>query len=88
VSIYWPLESDSARITDAVKTLQGLIEVTTKEEGVYSDYKYISYATSIFQQPIRSYGAQRVKELKKVAKKYDPRDTFQKQVPGGFKLDN
>ena len=48
-------------------------------------YIYLDYAYKT-QDPIGSYGADNVRFLKTVAKKYDPEGVFQTLVPGGFKL--
>ncbi|KAH7136045.1 hypothetical protein B0J11DRAFT_502841 [Dendryphion nanum] len=87
VSIYWPLESDSAHIHAAVKTLLSAIEQVAKKERVLVEYKYLNYATALWQKPIRSYGMNEFRMLKKIARTYDPGEVFQRQVPGGFKLE-
>ena len=53
--------------------------------GAYNTYLYLNYAAS-FQDPIAGYGNASVSMLQAVSKKYDPDQLFQKQVPGGFKL--
>lgn len=70
---------------EALKDFVKLIEELAKQEGVLHRYKYLNFAAS-FQDPLGSYGAEQKKTLRKVAKKYDPKGIFQKQVPGGFKL--
>lgn len=50
-----------------------------------NDYLYMNYASQ-YQDVIGSYGAS-AEKLKSVAKKYDPKEGFQKLQPGYFKLD-
>ncbi|KAL6710324.1 hypothetical protein ACN47E_009270 [Coniothyrium glycines] len=70
---------------EGLKDFVKIIEDVARKEGVLHKYKYLNFAAS-FQDPFAGYGADEVKALKKVARKYDPRGVFQKQVPGGFKL--
>lgn len=67
------------------KTLEKALK-RAKDMGVYHPYVYLNYAAE-FQKPIRGYGEKRRGWLKEVSAEYDPYQVFQKQVPGGFKLD-
>ena len=49
------------------------------------DWEYINYADAS-QNPLRSYGGDNVRQLKEVARKYDPQEIFQKLCRGGFKI--
>lgn len=49
------------------------------------DWLYMNYADP-GQKVLRSYGAENVEFMKKVAAKYDPEGVFQKLCPGGFKI--
>lgn len=70
---------------EGLKDLLKMVEDLTKKEGVYHPWKYLNFAAS-FQDPLGSYGKKELKQLKKVARKYDPSGVFQTLVPGGFKL--
>lgn len=70
---------------EALKDLVKMVEDITKKEDVYHHWKYLNFAAS-FQDPLGSYGKNELKQLKKVAHKYDPSGVFQTLVPGGFKL--
>ena len=70
---------------EGLKDLVKMVEDITKKEGVYHPWKYLNFAAS-FQDPLGSYGKKELKQLKKVAHKYDPSGVFQTLVPGGFKL--
>jgi FAD/FMN-containing dehydrogenase len=53
--------------------------------GARISYLYLDYADKS-QSPLASYGRENVEKLMAAAKKYDPKQTFQKNVPGGFKI--
>jgi hypothetical protein len=81
------LDTDTAKVNAAIEALQCDIDQAAQAEGVLSPFKYINYATTLWQKDaISGYGKQEVQRLKSVAKKYDPKRVFQTQVPGGFKL--
>ncbi len=85
LSITWNDASDDALVNGIAQILTRDIEAATKAVGLYQRYKYLNYAAG-FQDPIGSYGPQRVADLKRVSKKYDPQMLFQTRVRGGFKL--
>ena len=60
-------------------------EKAAKNMGKLHEFEYLNYANQA-QNPISTYGRENVANLKAVAKVYDPRGIFQRQVPGGFKL--
>jgi hypothetical protein len=47
---------------------------------------YLPYAKAL-QDPLGSYGADNVRYMKEVSRRYDPTRFFQRMVPGGFKVD-
>jgi hypothetical protein len=75
--------------TDSLeKGVQGLIQAIDAildQEGVRDDRIYLNYAAA-WQDPFKGYGQKNIDFMKAVAKKYDPKGMFQKQVVGGFKL--
>lgn len=81
----WENPGDDDIMHAAAKNLIGRIEEATKEAGRYNQFKYLNYAAP-WQDPIKSYGEEIVRELKAVSRKYDPEGMFQIQCPGGFKL--
>lgn len=56
-----------------------------KSIGGDNEYIYLDYADKS-QNPLRGYGIENLRTIRRVAKKYDPTAVFQRQVPGGFKL--
>jgi len=62
-----------------------IFEAMAEKNGVAHNFVYLNYAAA-FQDPLGAYGAEQLKGLRDVARKYDPRGMFQKQVIGGFKI--
>ena len=85
LTVQWMQKSDDAAINKAAQGLFTQAEAASKALGTYNPYLYLNYAAD-FQNPIAGYGAASVTNLQTVSKKYDPGQLFQKQVPGGFKL--
>lgn len=56
-----------------------------KSLGMHRNYLQGTYADS-WQNPLERRSAGTLEELWASAKKYDPGQVFQRQVPGGFKL--
>lgn len=71
----------NAALEDFVRQFDNLME----EEGVGHEFVYLNYAAA-FQDPLGSYGKAELEKLKGVARRYDPRGVFQKQLVGGFKV--
>jgi hypothetical protein len=61
------------------------ITAFAKSVGGYEEFLYLPYSDAS-QDPLGSYGADNVRYMKEVAKKYDPEGFFQDRVPGGFKI--
>lgn len=68
-----------------LKDLIEKFEELTEEENVRHEFKYLNFA-AWFQDPLGGYGKEKKKELREVARRYDPEGVFQRQVTGGFKL--
>jgi len=68
-----------------LKNFIRLFEKEAEKEGVKHDYLYLNFA-AWFQDPLAAYGKEQLKQLKHVAKKYDPEGFYQKQLDKGFKL--
>lgn len=68
----------------AQKMMKEIAEIA-KAMGLLHEFQYINYADPS-QDPIRSYGEENVKRLRKTSRRYDPKGVFQRQAPGGFKL--
>ena len=61
------------------------VSAIAKAAGLLHEFQYINYADPS-QDPIRSYGKENVKRLRRMSRRYDPKGVFQRQAPGGFKL--
>ncbi|KAK2745534.1 hypothetical protein FQN57_003659 [Myotisia sp. PD_48] len=82
---YWKSKDDDEKIIPVMKEVLGKIEQDATARNQLVPFKYANYAWG-FQDPIGSYGAANIEQLRKVSKQYDPEGVFQKGVPGGFKL--
>ncbi|KAJ6190234.1 hypothetical protein N7519_000255 [Penicillium mononematosum] len=81
-----PNESDDKTVYAFVNKFMEKVIAEAKSVGVFNEYVYMNYA-SIFQDAVAGYGAANKAQLKKIAKKYDPREVYQTLQPGYFKLD-
>ena len=86
LTIQWSLASDDTAVNAAVNTLLSQSIALAKSKGLYNNYLYMNYALQS-QDPIASYGPVNKANLEVVSRVYDPKQVFQKLVPGGFKLD-
>jgi hypothetical protein len=86
IACWWTNESDDDTIYDFVNSFWEQVVAKAKTAGVYNEYIYMNYA-SMFQDPISGYGDSNKALLKKIAKKYDPKQVYQTLQPGYFKLD-
>jgi hypothetical protein len=84
LSTRWDKIEDDARVLQANANVVRRMQEEAKRRDMVNDYLYMNYASQ-FQDVIGSYG-ESTDRLKSVAKKYDPREVFQKLQPGYFKL--
>ncbi|OJJ71083.1 hypothetical protein ASPBRDRAFT_127337 [Aspergillus brasiliensis CBS 101740] len=82
---YWDNEEEDAVVLESMTLILGRIEDEAVRRGTGSRFKLMNYSSD-FQDPIGSYGPRTKQWLQQVSRKYDPSGTFQKAVPGGFKL--
>ncbi|CAP92971.1 Bifunctional solanapyrone synthase [Penicillium chrysogenum] len=86
ISCWWKNESDDKTVYAFVNKFMEKVTTEAKNVGVFNEYVYMNYA-SMFQDAVAGYGAANKAQLKKIAKKYDPREVYQNLQPGYFKLD-
>lgn len=86
LTLYWENAADDDFIYAETEKLFDAGVETAKEAGVWNRYLYLNYADK-WQKPIRGYGENNVRMLRRISRKYDPTQTFQEAVIGGFKLD-
>jgi len=79
------LEQNDAVVTAAIESVRSQIAAAAKKQGLLNDYIYLNYAMPD-QDPISSYGAANVANLRIQSRLFDPKQVFQRLVPGGFKL--
>jgi FAD/FMN-containing dehydrogenase len=85
ISMRWDKIEDDTRVLQASANVIRRMQEEAQRRDMVNDYLYMNYASQ-YQDVIGSYG-ESTERLKKVAKKYDPTEVFQKLQPGYFKLD-
>lgn len=85
MSSRWSNAADDAAILKFFCSIIKTVKAEAKSKGLDNEYIYMNYASQ-FEDPISSYGAQNVDRLRRISKKYDPQQVFQKLHPGHFKL--
>lgn len=82
----WTDVADDDRVNNFINTMFERTAAEAEKRGLASRYIYMNYASK-YQDVIASYGAGSKSRLQSIAKKYDPKEVFQKLQPGYFKLD-
>jgi hypothetical protein len=88
--VYWLIPRYTDAASDAIvraavaRWIDRATEITARL-GTSDPFLYVSHA-AYFQKPLCGTGRDNVEFLKMVARKYDPREVFQRLVPGGHKL--
>lgn len=85
LTIQWNDASDDTSVNDAARSFINKVTSEASNRNVSNEYVYLNYALQS-QDPLASYGNQSLESMRKASRQYDPRQVFQKQVPGGFKL--
>lgn len=83
--VTWELKEDDDKMVKTCRDLIASIDDESQKAGVYHPYKYMNYGWD-GQEVIKGYGPESVNLMLKVSKQLDPRQIFQRAVPGGFKL--
>jgi FAD binding domain len=84
-SAMWTDAADDEVIFAAYTKWLAESRARAKVLGLDHRYLYMNYASQ-FQDPIRGYGDLNTAKLKKIARRYDPDEVFQRLQPGYFKL--
>lgn len=81
----WTNAKDDALFQEISSTT--ITEINNYAKSIQRDneYIYLDYADKS-QNPLRSYGSDNLRKLRRIAREYDPKEVFQTMVPGGFKL--
>ncbi|KAH8816535.1 FAD binding domain protein [Xylogone sp. PMI_703] len=85
LSPLWPSTESNPLVISACEKMMTQINELAHNMGLLHKFQYINYADPS-QDPIRNYGENNVRHLRRMSKKYDPRGVFQRLVPGGFKI--
>lgn len=83
--LLWSEAKDDELFINLGLMLTDGIQKFAASKGTAIDYLYLNYADQD-QNPLANYGADNVKFMKTVAKKYDPFGVYQTLLPGGFKI--
>jgi hypothetical protein len=81
----WFMQRDDDAVRAALKDFVDEAQKKAREMRVYSPYIYLNYAAD-FQDAMGGYGDRSMSFMRATSAKYDPIQLFQRQVPGGFKL--
>lgn len=81
----WQRQEDDEHVYAAVAALVTALEDKARSLGAYDPYIYLNYAAP-WQDPIASYGEDKVQGLRALRSRVDPMGVFTKRVPGGFKI--
>ena len=85
LTVSWTLASNSDVITAAADAFVANATSAAQKAGVLNGYIYLNYALP-GQDPIKSYGAENVANMRAQSRIWDPSGAFQRLVPGGYKL--
>ncbi|KAH6704289.1 FAD binding domain protein [Leptodontidium sp. MPI-SDFR-AT-0119] len=86
VAALWSNSTANDLVEKKAATVIDNVAEIAKTMGLLHRFQYLNYADPS-QDPIGSYGPENVENLRETSRKYDPKGVFQRQVPGGFKLE-
>lgn len=81
----WINPGDEQIMREACRAVIEEAEKVAKRNGTYLPFIYSNYA-SRDQDPLASYGAENVRKLKDIARRYDPQGVFQHLQYDGWLL--
>ncbi|OJJ81678.1 FAD-binding oxidoreductase [Aspergillus glaucus CBS 516.65] len=84
---WWDDKADDELFHRLARSIHQQLDGYAKMINADNEYVYLNYADKT-QDPLKGYGEENVKYIRRVAEKYDPHGVFQHQVPGGFKVSN
>jgi hypothetical protein len=85
INMGWNLESDDQRVGEILMETLKRIETLTEERCLYHEFVFPNDAYAA-QDPLRSFGVNVYRKLKRISRTVDPEGIFQQRIPGGFKL--
>lgn len=81
----WQRPEDDENVYAAAAALVTALENKARSLDAYNPYLYLNYAAP-WQNPIVSYGDEKVQSLQTLQTRVDLTAIFTKRVPGGFKI--
>lgn len=85
ILVGWNFAADDAKVADIMKNTVYEIEKYTTKAGLYDEFLFLSDAAGT-QNPLRRYGMNTFRRLRRIRREVDPNGVFQTLMPGGFKL--
>ena len=85
INVGWNFASDDDRVGKILEETLAQIEKLAKSRKLYSEFIFPNDAY-LSQDPLRSFGMNAYRKLKRIARTYDPAGNFQSRLAGGFKL--
>ncbi|KAE8454649.1 hypothetical protein EG329_000272 [Mollisiaceae sp. DMI_Dod_QoI] len=85
LEVTWDNASDQPAVLQFAQNFISEANATAHSMGVNHPYVHLNHAAAA-QNPFFGYGEKNLKKLRAASAKYDPQGTFQKLVPGFFKL--
>lgn len=79
----WKNLADEEKVRASCRAIVSKGEEVAKKNGTHIPFLYANYS-SRDQNPLKSYGADNFGKLQDVARKYDPKEVFQKLQNGGW----
>lgn len=81
----WDDEADDSLFQRLAESATEQLDGYAKVINATTEFVYLNYADAS-QNPLKGYGEENLKFMRRVSNKYDPYGVFQYQVPGGFKI--
>ncbi|OAG11455.1 FAD-binding domain-containing protein [Paraphaeosphaeria sporulosa] len=85
INLGWQYASDDARMEQFVVDTLSSIEKLTKSKGLFDEYVFFNNAHTT-QDPLRRYGQNAFRKMKRISRTVDPAQIYQSRLAGGFKL--
>lgn len=85
IELTWQRPEDDNLFGEGAQTMLTELDKYARSIDKDNQFIWLNYADKS-QNPLRSYGSNNLRKLRRIARQYDPQEVFQYIVPGGFKL--
>lgn len=86
-TVNWHERRDDDFVKSTTRRAIEQMDAVAAANGTGHQYRCMNYCAD-WQRPFDSYGAENLRFLREVSRRYDPDKLFQKGCTGGFKLDS